>query len=192
MSILDAAAEAAQFLDELGIPYAVIGGLAVQYWGEARTTRDVDIVVVADPTRTEEFLNAAVRKFRPRIQDAVAFALERRVLLISDPSGIPVDISLGLPGYEEEAVRRAVPAKLPDGRLIRLISPEDLAIHKYIAGRSRDLEDIEAILVRQRLSLDLDYIRRWLAEFAEIIDDRDIVGTFEAALRRTSSELEGG
>ena len=162
----------AQFLGECGIPYAVIGGLAVQHWGEARMTRDVDIVVLVSPDRTKRFLDATVQRFKPRIQDAVSFALERRVLLISDFDGTPVDISLGIPGYEEEAVERAVTITLPN-------------------GRPRDQEDIEGILARQGLSVDLGYIRKWLSEFAELIDDHDVVGMLERAIQKASADLEG-
>ena len=38
MSIFETAAEVADFLDERGVPYAIIGGLAVQHWGEPRAT----------------------------------------------------------------------------------------------------------------------------------------------------------
>lgn len=35
-------------LSELGIPYAICGGLAVTAHGHARTTSDVDVLVTAD------------------------------------------------------------------------------------------------------------------------------------------------
>ncbi|MDO8585854.1 MAG: nucleotidyltransferase [Armatimonadota bacterium] len=189
MSILDTAVDIASFLDEQEIPYAVIGGLAVQYWGEARTTRDVDIVVLVSPDRIEGFLDAAVRRFKPRLQDAVSFAQTNRMLLLSDAGGTPVDIALGIPGYEEEVIRRVVTVTLPNNHVIRLIGPEDLIIHKCIAGRPRDREDIERILVRQRLSVDIDYIRQWLGEFVDLIEDHDVVSIFESALERASAEL---
>lgn len=189
MSIMDTAVEIASFLDEQNIPYAIIGGLAVQYWGEARTTRDVDIVVLVAPDRLDSFLDAAVRTFKPRLQDAVPFAQTNRVLLISGRDGTPVDISLGIPGYEEEVIRRAIIVTLPGQRTIRLISPEDLIIHKCIAGRPRDQEDIERILVRQKLLVDIDYIRQWLSELAGLIEDHDVVMVFESALQKATTEL---
>jgi predicted nucleotidyltransferase len=190
MSILDTAAEVAQFLEERAVPYAIIGGLAVQYWGDARTTRDVDIVVLTDPDKTTDFLDAAVRRFKPRISDAVSFAQEKRVLLISDATGTPVDISLGIPGYEEEVVSRAVDVALPGKRSIRIISAEDLIIHKCLAGRPRDQEDIEGILERQRLSVDMGYIRRWLEQFTDLIDDHDVLAMLESAVKRASADLD--
>lgn len=189
MSVLDTAVEVAQFLDEREIPYAIIGGLAVQYWGEARTTRDVDVVVLVNPDKTAAFLDAAVHRFEPRIQDAVSFAQERRVLLISDATGTPVDISLGIPGYEEDVVQRAVTVVLAGKGPIRLISAEDLIIHKCIAGRPRDQEDIEGVLLRQRLSVDVGYIRHWLSELAELIDSHDVIGMLETALKRAGADL---
>lgn len=189
MSVLDAAANIASFLGEQDIPYAVIGGLAVQYWGEPRTTADVDIVVIVSPERLGDFLNAAVRKFKPRLSDAVAFALENRTLLLSNAEGTPIDVSLGIPGYEEEVLRRAVMVTLPDSQSVRMVSPEDLIIHKSVAGRPRDQEDIERVLVRQKCSLDFDYIRGWLNDLRELVDDHDIVYVFERALEKAETEL---
>jgi hypothetical protein len=74
MSIVDTAVEIASFLDDQRIPYAVIGGLAVQYWGEARTTRDVDLVVFVTPDKLDSFFNTAIDSFKPRLSDAVSFA----------------------------------------------------------------------------------------------------------------------
>jgi hypothetical protein len=42
---LDAAWELGQFLDRHGVSYAIIGGIAVQRWGEPRFTRDLDLSV---------------------------------------------------------------------------------------------------------------------------------------------------
>jgi predicted nucleotidyltransferase len=192
MSVLDTAAKIASFLDEQRISYAIIGGLAVQYWGEARTTRDVDIVVLVSPDETESFLKTTIREFQPRLHDAVSFAQTNRMLLISDTTGTPIDISLGISGYEEEALRRAIVVTLPGKRSIRVISPEDLIIHKCIAGRSRDREDVERILVRQKLKVDQGYIRQWLNEFGALIEDHDVVEVFEAALERASLEISEG
>jgi hypothetical protein len=77
----------------------------------------------------------------------------------------------------------------PDNRSISLISAEDLIIHKCIAGRPRDQEDIEGILERQHVSIDMGYIRQWLGEFAEIIDSHDVIGVLESALERASTDF---
>lgn len=38
-------------LEELGLPYMLIGGMANLVWGEARTTQDIDLTVHVDPER---------------------------------------------------------------------------------------------------------------------------------------------
>ena len=67
------------------------------------------------------------------------------------------------------------------GKTLRIISAEDLIVHKCVAGRPRDLEDVERILLRQRGLLNLDYIGSWLAEFSSLVDTHDILSLFEKA-----------
>ncbi len=131
------------FLTDRGIPYAIIGGIAVQRWGQPRFTRDVDVTILLPPGKEEPILREIAGLFPPRIEDAVAFALEHRVLPITVPGGSEADLSLGLPGYEEHVIARAVLYDLGQGREVRLCSPEDLIIHKALAGRPQDLLDIE-------------------------------------------------
>ena len=116
--------------------------------------------------------------------DALSFAKKYRVLLVRTSSVVAVDIALGIPGYEEEALRRA--SKVSFNRLppISILSAEDLIIHKCVAGRPRDIEDVERVLLRQRVKLDLRYIRNWLREFADIIDAHDPRAIFEGALKK--------
>lgn len=183
MSPSDAAREVAEFLDQENVPYAVIGGLAVQCWGESRTTRDVDIVVMVETERMHSLIGAALNRFSPRVPDPVDFAVQNRVLLLATVDGTPIDISFGIPGYEESAIARARTVTMA-GHSIRVLSPEDLIVHKCIAGRPRDFEDIESILIRMRGDIDLEYVRSWLAQFAEVIDGGDLIGTFEGAATR--------
>ncbi len=191
MGIPEAAAEVAGFLESRGIPYAIIGGLALQRWGESRLTRDVDVVVLVDAEALHAFVDDALERFAPRIPDARAFGLRHRVLLVQTAEGVPVDISLGIPGYEEEALGRAQLLELPSGALVRVLGPEDLVIHKCVAGRARDAEDVEGILIRQRLRLDLDLVRRWLEAFRPLVDTHDPVALFEDALDRARTALGG-
>jgi len=195
MNLLRAAAEIARFLEDQGIPYFIIGGLALQHWGEPRLTRDVDITVLVASEELEAFVDATLSRFGPRIPDAREFALRHRVLLVRARNGVPIDISLGIPGYEEEAFERAMAVDFPEVGKLRLIGPEDLIIHKCVAGRPRDLEDVVGILVRQRLGLDLGLVRRWLTEFREVVDSHDPLELFEGALKRArqfSDNAAGG
>ncbi len=186
-SPLGAALEVIAFLEASAIPYVVIGGLAVQHWGEPRSTRDVDITVLVAEDQEETFMKRATDRFSPRLEDAVGFARRSRVLLLKTDTGIPIDISLGIPGYEEEVMRRAVTVGWPGGRSVRIIGCEDLIIHKCVAGRPRDLEDVRTVLQRQGQTIDVEYIRKWLQAFADLLPERDVLGHFEEALRSVSN-----
>jgi predicted nucleotidyltransferase len=184
MSIFDAAVEICKFLEDNHIPYAVLGGLALQHWGEPRTTQDVDIVVLASSDQEDDLLQAILQRFQPRMADALSFAKQYRVLLVRTSSDVAVDIALGIPGYEEEALRRAGKVSFNGLPQVSILSAEDLIIHKCVAGRPRDIEDVERVLLRQRVKLDLRYIRNWLREFANIIETHDPRAIFEGALKK--------
>jgi hypothetical protein len=68
-----------EFLTARSIPYAIIGGIAVQRWRQPRLTRDVDLTILVHPGREEGIARDLVAAFRPRLADAVAFAVEHRV-----------------------------------------------------------------------------------------------------------------
>jgi predicted nucleic acid-binding protein len=79
----------------------------------------------------------------------------------------------------------------PLGKL-RLISAEDLIVYKCVAGRPRDVEDVEKILVKQRLQVDLEHIRSLLRSFREVVEKHDPLELFEGALRRAQNLLKEG
>lgn len=184
----EAAWELHLFFQALRLPYAVIGGMAVQWWGEPRATRDVDLTVMTPLDQpSNAFIRQVLERFPGRIENAEQFARRTRVILITAGNGCPVDISLGLPGYEEEVMQRAVEVELAPGKAIRICSAEDLIIHKAVAGRPQDVRDIEGIVYRQRQGLDVAIIRRWLRAFAELLDNPEISERFERPWRRVAS-----
>jgi len=189
LNLLQVIKEIVSFLQEQEVPYAVIGGLAVQYWGEPRFTRNVDILVMVREEKWEDFLNSALKRFSLRIPDGVGFAHQHRVLLLKASDGTPIDISLGIPGYEEEVLRRAVRVSLEGFIPVNLVSAEDLIIHKCVAGRARDVEDVESILIRQKLALHFRYIRKWLKAFEPLIDTHSVTSIFEEAVKRARNSL---
>lgn len=192
MNPLKAAVEVSQWLKEKGIRHFFIGGIALQYWGEPRLTRDVDVTVLVEPERLDEFLREALSYFRPRISNALEFARQHRMLLVETEDGVPVDISLGTWGYEEDAWENSKEVEFAGVGRIRLISAEDLIIHKCVAGRPRDLEDVESILVCQKRRLNLARIRYWLSVFREVVDTHDPLAVFETALQNAERALREG
>jgi hypothetical protein len=184
-ALLVAASEVLSWLLETEWPACVIGGLAVQRWGEPRLTRDVDLTVLVDLGHEEQMVNAALSHFAPRRPDAREFALRYRVLLVQASNGVALDLALGATGFEIESVNRSSMWEIEPGRTLRTCSAEDLIVQKLIAGRPRDGVDIAGIVARQRSRIDIAWIRQWVDAFAELKGDPDLGRPFETALQRT-------
>lgn len=90
-----AAKEVCDFMRKRKWKFCIIGGLAVQRWGEPRETLDVDLTLLTGLGGEERFVFVLLNAFRPRIAHAAEFALSRRVLLIRASNGKAIDISLG-------------------------------------------------------------------------------------------------
>lgn len=179
-----AALEAHEFFQNIGAEYAIIGGMAVQFWGEPRFTQDIDLTVSAPLDGLEEFVQRILDFFTPRIEDALTFAKKNRIVLVEASNSYPLDIALGLPGYEDEVMKRTVEYELSAETVVRLCSAEDLVIHKAVAGRAQDIHDIEGIVYRQGKKLDIEYIRLWLSEFAAITNKPNLADLFENPWRK--------
>ena len=160
-------ARLAEAFEAEALPYMIIGGQAVLLYGEPRMTRDVDVTVGADMSALSRVLSVARRAgVKPRPADPTAFVTETLVLPCEDPgTGIRVDFVFSSSEYEAAAIRRVrlVPV---GGRSVAYASPEDLIIHKLVAGRPRDLADI--LSVRSRTpDLDMTYIETWITWFED-------------------------
>lgn len=165
------------------VPGAIIGGVAASLLGRPRLTRDVDALVWLDEGRWPRFVEGgAAFGFVPRRPDVIAFAHRTRVFLLRhEPSAIDIDVSVGALPFEEESLARARRRRVA-GVSVPLLTPEDLIVMKAIAHRPRDIADIEA-LVDAHPRLDRRRVRRWVGEFAAVLDAPEIVDTIERILR---------
>ena len=174
----------AKSLDAAGIPYMVIGGQAVLLYGEPRFTRDIDVTLGLGTERADEVIglvNAQGWKLRPGVSRE--FLTTSMVLPCEDPaSGLYIDFIFAVSDYECEALQRVRTAKRGNAD-VRFASAEDVVIHKMVAGRPRDLEDVRVILLKQR-TFDVEHARRWLRWFEEMLS-RSLVGPFEALWAET-------
>ncbi len=178
----EAAWEIHQFLYKHNIPYAVIGGVAVQKWGDQRFTQDVDISIGTSLEEgSQKLVKLITEHFPSRVKNPLEFAKETRMILVGASNGVDVDIALATFGYEGQVFERAVEYELESGKTIQLCSAEDLIIHKAIAGRPQDVSDIQGIVYRQGEKLDLGYIRDWLNQFADLLGIPEVQARFEEA-----------
>ena len=165
----------------------------MQVWGDARLTRDADLTISSSvETGVGPLVELITAAFESRVPDPVAFARQTRMILIRTSSGIDADLSLGMPGYEDEMFTRAIDVEFQPSRTLRVCSPEDMIIHKAVAGRAQDETDIESVVIRQGDRLDATYIRKWLNSYAEILVDERIVDRFERAWSKYKGAADEG
>jgi hypothetical protein len=133
----------------------IIGGIAVLRWGEPRFTRDIHVALHPD---------------------AADFARRNRVLLLNllnSPQGVPIDIALGGLPFEALAVDRSSLFTFAPGCAL------------LFSFRTRDVLDVETVVVRQQGRLDWDYIDAQLRPLAKIKDQPEIMA---ALLRLKQSD----
>ena len=100
--------ELGDFCKHRGWRSCVIGGFAVQHWGEPRMTMDVDLSLLTGFGEEEVFVDELLRHYAGRLPDARGFALQNRVLLLKHSSGVGIDIALTALPFEECLVDRCI------------------------------------------------------------------------------------
>jgi hypothetical protein len=151
------------------IPYMVIGGQAVLVHGEPRLTRDIDVTLGVTLDRLTDIVAAAAAAGLEPLVDPQTFTRETRVLPCADAkSGVRVDIVLSDSNFERAAIDRAVTVRLGSTD-VRFVTPEDLIVHRVVAGRPRDLEDVRSIVARQP-RLDRQRVEQALREFEPLLE----------------------
>ena len=160
----------------------IIGDVAVSLLGTPRYTVDLDAVFLLALDDIPRLLSEAEKLgIEPRIADPISFARKSRVLLLRhSPSGIDIDLSLGILPFEYEMVERSRIVDLGTIQL-RLPTPEDLIIMKAIAHRLKDLVDIQAIAASHP-NIDKERIRSWVEQFGEALDLPELWGDISKLL----------
>jgi predicted nucleotidyltransferase len=175
--------EAVTFLENQGYRYALIGGIANQIWGQARFTYDIDIKVWVPATDYKTVRASIAGAFPERGRSDLAMNPLIVSVIIDE---IIVDFLLTTPGYEEHIITRAVQYAV-DELSIWVCTAEDLIIQKAIAGREKDWQDIEGIIIEQSGKLDQTYLEDWLTQFAEVLEQPEILRQYHHIWQRITN-----
>ena len=170
--VYETARDVQQICRDSGWRFCIIGGVAVQRWGEPRFTHDANVAVITGFGDEPSYVDRLLRSFSSRVPNAAEFALRSRVLLLKAPNGIPIDVSLGALDYEERMVARASDWNAAKDVSLRTCSAEDLVVLKVFAGRDIDWIDVRGIATRQAGRLDTALISRELDPLLELKEDR--------------------
>ena len=158
-------------LTACGAAHALIGGCARNIYAPPRSTRDVDLAVSV--TETQYVLIAA--SLRAQGFDRVTetntdpSSAVPDVALFSDAHGGRIDLLIAHTSFEERAIMRAVSVEFPAAQLtMRVVRVEDLIVYKTLAGRPRDITDVEEVVRSQRAAgivIDWKYVEHECAQW---------------------------
>jgi len=164
----------------LGADHMIIGGIAVIARGVVRKTDDIDATVWGEQADLDKLMDALrARGIQARTTDAVEFARRHQVLLLRhEPSGTPMEVSLGWLPFEREALNRADKLDL-GGVTAPVARAEDLVVYKVVAWRDRDRDDVRRLLGLHGRAMDLGRVRRLVREFAEALEQPERIGEFD-------------
>ncbi|MEL6178199.1 MAG: hypothetical protein AAFS10_04560 [Myxococcota bacterium] len=133
--------ETSDRLRALGVPHALVGGLAVGHHGYPRATKDVGFIV-----GTEAFATTSpLMTFREELADVVSWGI--------------IDLLAALP--DDPLLEAAL--QLPPPGAVPIVSIEVLVLMKLRAGRTQDLADIEHLV---GAGMDVAGVLEWLRQQA--------------------------
>jgi len=160
-------------LEAAGVEYMIGGAVAAWAWGEARTTRDFDVVIDV-PIAKMERLSQELEKRDMLVPADIIYNLwaETRADLpvnaIHLHTGYKAELFLLRPGDDLRRAafsrRRLVNLGPPLGE-VYVHSPEDLILYKLlyfsISEQPKHTRDIASIILAQGDDLDVEYIECW-------------------------------
>lgn len=134
-----------QSLNDNNVHYLVVGGHAVAFHGHPRYTKDLDVWVLLDKTNARKIV-AALHQF-----GFASLGLTTKDFLEPNTTiqlGYPpsrIDILIGLEGMEfEQCFGERIETTI-DGLKVNFIGLESLRRAKQLAGRPRDLDDLDQL-----------------------------------------------
>jgi len=140
-SVLDEAAETASLLARLGIPHALVGGLAVGLHGFPRATKDVDFLVGPEAFERMEPLLVYRDELKAKVEIGV-------VDLLAVPTQYPTlaeQLAVTKPGQ------------------VHVIAVEALILMKLEANRAQDRADVARLI---QTGIDAEHVAAYLADHA--------------------------
>ncbi len=171
-------------LEELDVPMALMGGIALAAWNRTRFTQDVDLLIGVEEIDVQQVIES-VREagIRPIHKPPVITIGELDLIqCMYEPPDVFIEFRIDLltasTEFHRQALERRIATKLPDMDLeLDIMSCEDLIVTKLSAGRIIDRADSAVLLRANRQSLDVKYLVQWCrrleldSEFAEIWDE---------------------
>ena len=130
------------------VKYLVVGAYAVGIHAQPRATKDIDILVKADPENAATVFAALAEFGAPLAAMTPADFSEPGPFFRMGREPVGVDILTRIPGVDFDAAWERRLYEVCDhetGLRANFISRDDLIAAKRVAGRKQDLADIDAV-----------------------------------------------
>jgi hypothetical protein len=162
------------------IDYMLIGGIVLPAYGQIRTTQDIDLAISVKEIKTLRQLFEKLRKNNfeipttPNLDAACVYLFDREnivdVEIWQQPDGVI---------FDKQLLQRRTRLPLAENLVVWAIGPEDFIINKLARKdrRVQDEADVVSVLVRQKDTLDENYLLRRAKEF-------EVLGLLEALKKK--------
>lgn len=162
MTIDDVALRVADALDAADIPFMLVGGFSSNYHGIPRSTKDADFVVELAGPLSRDFARTLGPEFRaePQLSFETNTGTQRQEFRVAGTLFKVEIFLLSGDAHDQERFRRRQ-AVMVDGHRVFFPTAEDVIIWKLRWARSKDREDVRAVMGVQGDRLDWRYIEGW-------------------------------
>lgn len=156
--------------EDKNIPYMIIGGYALPFYGRIRTTIDLDVAV---GMKTEEELTQLCNLLKSiDFEATISSPLNPVIVILDQKEKVEIELWLKPDGivFDDETLRRRRKVEMDVDVEVWIVSPEDFIVNK-LARPDRgvnDEQDVKSVLVRQEGRLDEEYLKK-RAEDARIL-----------------------
>jgi len=163
------------YLNTKNIPYVLVGGLAVNFWGRVRSTMDADFIIDDKKLNYNDFVNYLQSKgYEITIEDIKrGFQGRSNITIWSDI--FRIDFKGIYNNFAKKTIDSAKTLNVLN-LSIKVDSPEFLIISKIIYGSEQDFEDAASIYLRlnAKKQLNLKKVNE-LASKLDISDRLDLL-----------------
>ena len=183
MTAIETAILVIRALDDLEIPYMLVGSFSSSYYGIARSTKDVDLVVQLDDRSISEVDRALGPRFKlDRQMSFETITGTIKHVFTVDETSFQVEVfRLSDDPHDQERFRRRQCVEFQD-QDTWLPTAEDVILTKLVwsstGNRPKDADDVRDVIAVQGDAIDWDYVHRWCDEHGT----RDLLDEIRASI----------
>ncbi|MEA2054815.1 MAG: DUF6036 family nucleotidyltransferase [Candidatus Thermoplasmatota archaeon] len=147
------------FLNKNDVAYVVVGGIAILFYGNPRTTMDIDIILQLNERDIRNLVHFLEKKDFVVSEEDLRNALKEKshCTILDKLSILRLDVK-GIYTWSDQMTLERRKAVEWRGTVIYIASPEDIIANKLYFGSEQDIKDAESIYVRQLKKLDMKYL----------------------------------